>query len=90
MFHILPLYVLPGTSFSSLSSALGCWLILSWHLRAGGSAYDRGMKLVGAVEKDAEFSEVSAEAETYPEAKTKVEALVPEGWKLISLRRETA
>lgn len=47
------------------------------------------MKLVGVVEKDAEISEIGAEAETYPEAKTKVEALVIEGWKLISLWRET-
>lgn len=63
--------------------------ILLWHLRAANSAYDRGMKLVGVVEKDVEISEIGADADTYNEAKSKVEALVPEGWRLISLRRET-
>lgn len=47
------------------------------------------MKLVGVIEKDAEISEVGADADTYPKAKAKIEALVPEGWRLISLRRET-
>ncbi|MEV8183296.1 hypothetical protein [Specibacter sp. NPDC078692] len=47
------------------------------------------MKLVGVVEKDVEISEIGADADTYNEAKSKVEALVPEGWRLISLRRET-
>lgn len=63
-------------------------LTYMWHLRLAGSAYALGMKLFGAVEKHAEISEVSAEADTYPEAKLKVEALIPEGWRLISLRRE--
>lgn len=57
-------------------------------MRLAGSAYAHGMKLFGAVEKDAEISEVPGEAETYPEAKLKVEVLIPEGWRLISARRE--
>lgn len=63
-------------------------LATQWHWMAANSAYDRDMKLVGVIEKDAEFREVSADASAYPEAKIKVEALVPEGWRLLSLRRE--
>lgn len=55
---------------------------------AASSAYDRDMKLVGVIEKDAEISEVSADASAYHEAQIKIEALVPEGWRLLSLRRE--
>lgn len=80
----------PGIPSSALPTTLRHGVILYWQFRAASSAYDRGMKLVGTVEKDTEISEVSAEAETYPEAKTKVEALVPDGWKLISLWRENS
>jgi len=45
------------------------------------------MRLVGVI-RPTETKEISAEGDSYDEAKAALEAALPEGWQLLSIRQQ--